>query len=280
MNKSQLNLSSILGILVAVVFFWVFLFSIWYSNNILNQDKFVATTVSVLQTENVRNAISNEIIDTVKQRRPIIGAISAPLLAKIIAGVMDSDVFVNVDTKIAQQLQLQLTTANPREITIELKPTKDFLSPFIERANPELLDRIPDEIPVIKRNQIPSLYKFGTAITVLGPILLIVGLILLGLIWRKVSDKRNYITVLSLCFASTALLIYFIIPAMGNYLIAQSDSVNISTIINEVYMAFTVPISQFAFNLMIAGIIIALIARFVRREIFRIPNRETTSKVK
>ncbi len=280
MDKDQLNLSKILGLFMSVVFVWIFLFSVWYSNNILNQEKFVATTNQVLQSESTRSAISNEIISVIKQRRPIVGTVSEPLLTNLLTSVLNSDFYSNVTTRVAQQLQLQLTSANPRELGIDLRPTKTLLSPILERTDSDVLERIPDNILVLRRNQIPSLYQFGTIITVLGPVLLIAGLILLALIWRKIQDKRNYITLLSLCFAASGLLIYFLIPALGNYLTAQSNSVNISTIINEVYTAFTAPISSFAFNVMIVGVVIALVARFVRREIFKLPQKNSTSRAK
>ncbi len=276
MNKSQFSFASILGLIVSVVFIWIFLFSIWYSNNILNQEVFVSKTTQVLQSEAVRNSISNEVVARVKLKMPIVGSISEPLLTKVLVGVLDSQMFTNVTTKMAQELHLQLTSANPRELSLELKPAKTLLSPIIERTDSDLLKNIPDQIVVIRKNQIPSLYKFGTFLTLAGPILLIAALIIFAFIWRKINDKRNYIAILSLIFAASGLFVYFLIPAVGNYLTAQADSVNIATIINEIYLTFTASISQFAFNILIGGIIIALVAKFVRRELFRLPERNTS----
>ena len=280
MEKSQFNFSKILGLIVSVVLIWTFLFSVWYSNNILNQEKFVATTNQVLQSEATRNAISNEIISVVKQRRPIVGTISEPLLTNILAGILNSDFYSNVTTKIAQQLQLQLTSANPRELGLDLRPTKNLLSPLLERADSDLLNRIPDNILILRKNQIPSLYQFGTSLTIFGPIALIIALILLVLIWRMVIDKRSYIVNLSLAFAGSGLLVYFLVPAIGSYIGSQTDSINISTIINEIYATFTAPISQLAIYVLFGGLIIALAAKFVRREIFRLPSRNNTPRAK
>lgn len=277
MNKKEINFAKVLGLFISVVFIWVFLFSSWYSSNILNQEKFVTTTTQVLESESVRNAISSQIVDTIKSRRPIIGSFTAPILTKIIAGIMDSNFYSNVNTKLAQELHLQLTSANPRELTIELKPTKDFLEPILVRMDSELLKSIPDKLVVIRKSQIPSLYKFGSALTMLGPVLLIMALIVLGYLWVKINDKRSYIVIVSLSFAAIALLVYFLILTLGNLITAQADSVNIATIINEVYMAFTYSISQFAFQAMLAGFIIALAARFLKREFFQLPNKKNNS---
>ncbi len=276
MNNKELNFAKILGLFVSVVFIWVFLFSSWYSNNILNQEKFVSTTTQVLESENVRNSISNEIVDTVKARRPIIGSFTAPLLTKIIAGIMDSNLYANVNTRLAQELHLQLTSANPRELTVELKPTKELLTPLFERTDSELLNSIPDKMVVIRRGEIPSLYKFGTTLTMLGPILLITALVMFGFLWVKIADKRNYIVIVSLSFAATALLIYFMIPTIGNIATAQASSANISMIINEVYVAFTYMIANFAFKVLVASVLIAIAARFLRRELFQIPQRNSS----
>lgn len=273
MSKSEFSLASILGIIVSVVFIWVFLFSVWYSNNILNQDKFVETTNTVLQSESTRSAISSEVISIIKARRPIIGTISEPLLSNLLTSVMSSELYSNVTVRMSRQLQLQLTSANPRELQVELSPAKALLNPIFERTDSDLLERIPDNIVVLRKNQIPSLYKFGTYLTVSGPILLVIGLIMLGIIWRRISNKREYIVILSLTFAASGLLIYFLVPAIGNYIVAQTDSVNIATILNEIYSAFTAPISQFASYVLMGGVVIALIAKFVRRELFKLPER-------
>jgi hypothetical protein len=278
MDKSSFNLSSIIGIIISVVFVWVFLFSIWYSNNILNQEKFVSTTNQVLQSEATRSALSNEIITVVKTRMPIIGTISEPLLANLLTSVMSTDLYTNATTRFSQQLQLQLTSANPRELQLDLNPAKSLLGPLFERTESDLLERIPNNIVVLRKNQIPSLYEFGTLITIAGPILFIAALIILGLIWRKITDKRNFTVILSLTFAASGLLVYFLVPALGNYVVAQTDSVNIATILSEVYIAFTSPISQFSFYVLVGGIIVALIAKFVRREIFKLPERTSSSK--
>ena len=275
MSKSDFSLASILGIIVSAFFIWVFLFSVWYSNNILNQDKFIEITNKVLQSESTRSAISNEVISIIKARRPIVGTISEPLLSNLLTSVMSSELYSNVTVRMSRQLQLQLTSANPRELQVELSPAKTLLNPIFERADSDLLERVPDNIVVLRKNQIPSLYKFGTYLTVSGPILLVIGLIMLGLIWRRISDKREYIVILSLTFAASGLLVYFLVPAVGNYVVAQTDSVNIATILNEVYTAFTAPISQFSSYVIVGGVLIALIAKFVRRELFKLPERST-----
>jgi hypothetical protein len=272
--------SKVLGLVLSVFFIWVFMFSVWYSNNILNQENFVATTTQVMNSETVRNAISNQIVETVKIRRPIIGSFTAPILTKVIAGVMDSNLYASINTKVAQELHLQLTSANPRELGIELKPMKDFLTPLFEKTDSDLLKSIPDNIIVIRKNQIPSLYQFGTILTLLGPILLIAAIFIMVIIWRKISDKRNYIAILSLCFAASGLLVYFLVPTLGNYLTAQADSVNVATIINEIYVAFTASISQFAINMLMGGLVVAVMAKFLKRELIRFPQKDSANKAK
>lgn len=278
MDKVEFNLSKVFGIIISVLFVWIFVFSVWYSNNILNQEKFVTTTSQILQSESTRNAISNEVVTVIKVRNPIIGTISEPLLINLLTSVMDSELYTNVTTRMAKQLQLQLTSANPRELQVDLSPAKMVLNPLFKRADSDLLNRIPDNIVVIRKNQIPSLYKFGTFLTISGPILLIVALVILGLIWKKILNKRNYIVVLSLTFAASGLLVYFLVPAVGNYIVAQTDSSNIALIINNIYAAFTSPISQFSTYVLVGGIIVALIARFLRKDLFKLPEKKSNTK--
>ena len=66
MNKSGFNLPSIVGLTLGILFFWIFAFNIWFSNNILDRENFVNTTTQVLTTEASRNAIANEVVEQSK----------------------------------------------------------------------------------------------------------------------------------------------------------------------------------------------------------------------
>ncbi len=268
------SLLSLLGIIISVLFLWIFFFSVWYSNNITNKQNFVNKTTQVLQSETVRTAISNEIIDTIKQKRPLIGTLSAPVLSNVITGVLDTDLFANIYRRMAGELHLQLTSKNPRPLIIDVAQAKEFIAPLIVNRDATLIDSFPNQIVIIGKNQIPSLYLFGTYLGILGPLLLIAGLVMLGFTWYKSRDKRSFFIKLFLTISAYGVLIYFLIPTVGNYLVSNFQSINLAIIVNEVFNAFTDPIVNFSMGTIIVGFVGAVICFFLKKEHLKIKRKK------
>lgn len=273
-SKTQKNILSLVGIIISVLFIWVFLFSVWYSNNINNKNNFVNHVTGVLETETVRTAISNEIIDIVKQRRPLVGEIAAPVLSNVITGVLDTNMFAGVYSRMAGELHLQLTTKNPRPLIIDVKPAKQFIEPLISSQDDSILNSFPDQIVIIQKNQIPSLYLLGPYLGILGPASLITAFVILGLIWVKTQNKRAFFIKLFLTIAAYGVLVYFLIPTIGTYLISQFQSVNLSIIVSQVYASFTDPIVKTAMASVAIGILGAICSKWLSRDILRYFKRK------
>jgi hypothetical protein len=271
MNKTIIN---IFGIILSVAFIWIFIFFIWYSQNIVNKNNFVNKTTSVLQTEVVRDAISNEIIDIVKQKRPVIGTLSAPVLSNVITGVLDTNLFANVYSRLAGELHLQLTTKNPRPLEIDVEQTKQFIAPLISSQDSTILNDFPNKIVIVKKNQIPSLYHFGTYLGILGPILLIVAILILGSMYIKARNKRNYLSKLFIVVVAFGVLIYFFIPTLGTYIGSNFNSVNISIIVNEVYTAFTKPLVNASIISVVVGSVGFIFAKFIKKEVLHLHKKK------
>ena len=272
--KLKLSIKSILGVVLAVIFFWVFAISIWFTNNILDRDTFVNKTTAVLETEQSRTAISNEIVGRIRQNRPIIGTITAPILSKIIVGVLDTDIFDTIYTRMAQELHLQLTTRNPRPLTIDVKDTAEFIRPLVEERNPDLIDSLPDQIVIIKENQIPSIYRFGTVLTITGPVLLIAGLVILILVFRSASSKRSFVTVLGLSLAASGFLVYYLVPAIGSSVSSLASSTNSAVIIDSLYRSFTDPLVRLSTTVLVLGSLTTVAGLFLRKDLLKLPRRK------
>ncbi len=272
MNKPEITLSRLLGFILSVAFIWIFFFSVWYSTNIQNQENFVTTATQVLSSESVRDSVSMELVERIKEKHPIIGTVTAPLLSKVISGVLASDLFSKVYVNAATELHTQLTTKDPKPLTLEIKPTKQVISLLTQKQNPELLDKLPDNLILLERNKIPSLYKVGTLINVAGPVLLIAALITLFYLWRGISKKRTFIVVLSLVFAASGFIVYTLVPAIGGYLQASANSANVANIIYQVYAAFTHRISEVALNVLFFGLLVAFLAKFLKRGVLQLPK--------
>lgn len=274
MSKAGFSAGSILSLVLAVFFFWIFFLSLWFSNNISDRDSFVNKTVSVFESEQVRNAISTELVDKIRERRPIIGAVTAPILSKIIVGILDTDLFDTIYRRMSEELHLQITTRNPRPLTIEVRETAEFIRPLVERQNPELIDNLPERLIIIGENQIPSLYGVGSILPILGPILLIAGIVILLLVWRKSGNKRRYFTILGLVVSASGFLFYFMIPAVGTHLVSNTQNTNTAVVIDSLFKTFTAPLVQLCVAAFIIGLFISLASLVFKKDFLKLPNRK------
>lgn len=274
MNNKSISLGSIIGLIVAVIFFWVFAINIWFSNTILDRENFVNTTTQVLTTEASRNAIAEEVVTIVQKNAPIIGTITSPIITKIVVGVLDTNLFLTIYTKLSEEIYFQLTTPNPSALEIELGEVASFIGPLILDQNPEFLNNFPNKITIIGKNEIPSLYKFSNYLSILGPILFISGLAIVGLIWRRSIDKRNYFISLGLITATSGFLVFALIPVVGNLITSGLSSPNSIFIITSLYSTFTKTLVDFSVAVLVIGLFSAFAAKFVRRSVFRLPVKK------
>lgn len=272
MSKSDFSIGNVLGLGIAVFLFWVFAFNIWFSNTILNQENFVDTTAQVLTSEPTRNALASEVVVVTQEKFPIIGTAAAPLIEKVVVGVLDTDLFSNIFRKLSEEMYYQLTTASPRALELNVGQATSLIKPFIDDQNAELFDSIPAKITLIKANEIPSLYNFSQALAIAGPLSLIIGLVLVGLYWTRISNKRHYFVIVGLLSAMSGFLVFSLIPVIGNYLTSSVSSTNGIFILTELYNAFTVELVNFSLAVLILGLFIAFIARFIKKSVFKLPE--------
>lgn len=278
MNKSDFSIGKILGISFAVLFFWIFVFNIWFSNTIFNRDNFVNTTTQVLTSESSRNAISAEVVELTQESFPIIGTAAAPLIEKVVGGVLATDLFTNIFTKLSEEIYYQLTTESPKPLELAIGQVLNLIKPFLDDQNSELFDQIPSKVTIIGANEIPSLYNFSQVLAILGPLSLIAGLAIVGLLWMRILDKRHYFIIIGLAVATSGFLVFSLIPILGNFITSGISSANGIFIINELYNAFTKNLVDFSLLVLILGLLTAFVAKFVKRDLFKLPDRSSKSK--
>jgi len=248
---------------------------IWFSNNILNREVFVSTTTQVLTSETSRNAISNEVVTLTQDSFPIIGTAAAPIIEKVVVGVLDTELFTNIFTKLSEEIYFQLTSPTPRPLEIKIGEILSFIQPFIEDQNPELFENIPTKITLIGPNEIPSLNSFATSLAILGPLSLIGGLVIVGGLWMRITEKRHYFISIGLVIAASGFLVASLIPVVGNILTAKLSSPNGVIIMTELYKTFTATLVDVSLAVMILGLVVAFFAKFIKRDIFKLPQKKT-----
>ncbi len=240
----------LLLLLVAVVFAWFSITSAWITRTIFNQQVFVSTVTAALQTPESRQAISESVVNRVLADYPIIRRAVGPTLVNTVSGVLASPQFQPVYEKAAQQVFIQMTTANPQEVSLDIKSATDFAAPIIDRLDPQLgarLANVPDKIVIIGKGEIPSIYDFGAKISFWGPVLGLVSIIIFGfLMWKaKGMEMRVKLVVwTAVYFAAIAFLIYFLIPSLEMRVMAQISNQAAVTVISQLFETMTASFIQ------------------------------------
>lgn len=273
MKNTGFSIGSIIGLSLAVILFWIFAFNIWFSNTILNQENFVNTTTQVITTEESRNAIASEVVEITQENFPIIGSVTAPLIQKVVVGILDTELFTTIFEKLSEEIYFQLTNPNPKPLEINIGGAISLIEPFLDDQDTELFANIPDKITLIGENEIPNISQFANTLAIIGPISLIAGLILIGLIWRMITNKRNYFIAVGLISAASGFLVFSLIPVIGNYIASGVTSANGLYIINELYAAFTQKLVDLSLAVLVIGLFTALIAKYVKRSALRLPQK-------
>lgn len=276
MKREDFSLANVLGLIFAVLLFWVFAFNIWFSNTILNQENFVNTTTSVLTSEASRNAIASDVVEVTQDNFPIIGTVTAPIIEKVVVGLLDTDLFSKIFTNLSEEVYFQLTTSNPKALEINIGGIIALIQPFLQEQDQELISNIPQKITLIGENEIPNISSFANTLALVGPVSLIVALLITGLVWRAFSNKRNYFIVLGLVGAASGFLVYSIIPVVGNYMMSGISSSNGIYIATSLYNAFTTDLVDFSLAILLAGLFTAFVAKFVKRSAFKLPDFSNT----
>lgn len=273
MKNTGFSIGSIIGLSLAVILFWIFAFNIWFSNTILNQENFVNTTTQVITTEESRNAIASEVVEITQENFPIIGSVTAPLIQKVVVGILDTELFTTIFEKLSEEIYFQLTNPNPKPLEINIGGAISLIEPFLDDQDTELFANIPNKITLIGENEIPNISQFANTLAIIGPISLIAGLILIGLIWRMITNKRNYFIAVGLISAASGFLVFSLIPVIGNYIASGVTSANGLYIINELYAAFTQKLVDLSLAVLVIGLFTALIAKYVKRSALRLPQK-------
>lgn len=262
-------------VFVGVVLVWFAIVSTWITRNIFNQEVFVTAVSAALQSDQSRQVISETVVNRALEGRPLIKRAVGPTLTNTVSGILSSSQFQPVYDRAAQQVFIQLTTANPKPVEIDFQNAFTFVMPILEKLSPDIASRVenlPEKIVIIKPGQIPSIYSYGSFLSFFGPIFGVGGLILIGLmLWRvKVKAERLKLLVWTgVFFAGAAFVLNLMVPSLEMWMMAKISSEVVVTIVSQVFqslIASFVVLTEIGIGLgLIVAIASFLFLKFSRR---------------
>lgn len=240
--------------------------SYWLSANIYDADKFVETTVGVIQKEEVRTAIANEMVDQVLEGNPFFHVYFSEPVVSAISGFIGSSEVTPIFEKMAYRVHTLLTSPEPQGVSIDLSGLKanvellsTVLSAVTEAGIPEL--EIPDEIVIIEKGSVPSVYRPTIGFVSFGPFALLLAIIItvLMVIAVEAKERARVIEILGITIALGGIVFSGLIPSFQPMVITQFASPNTRFIAQEVYNIFSQDLIIRTSYVILVGVVIFII---------------------
>lgn len=246
--------------IVAVLFVLTMNFSLWLNGTIFDRENFSKITVDTIQQSEVTDAISAELVDTALQNRPLVKNLVGDTVQSAISGLLASERLQPVLEKLADRFNVLLTSKTPQEVVIDTTGVKTFIKPLAnainEQSGGQISDaNLPDEVVLVQKGEIPSIYSWGVVMIWLGPILGFIGIgIFVALIWAAGAQYRQRslkITGISLIVSS--LLFIILVGSTKSSILASVTNSNAKVIADNLFSAYTNSLTNRTWILAIIG---------------------------
>lgn len=241
--KPALSRSLILVTIIAGFLLVIANSALWVNRTLFNDEVFTTITKQSLLSESSRNALAEEIVDTVLENRPLVKNIAGDTITKLISGLLNSSQAESGLKIVISSVHLAITSENPKNIEYDLVGIKNLIDRIVtvvgDEPDTSSINKIPDKIVILDVSKLPKLYVYGTIFLWVAPIALIGAVILLArphIIRRRLDAKILTFQGFAIIGASvTALLVG---PLFRPPLLAQIPDSDLRVVVDNVYNAF------------------------------------------
>lgn len=242
----QMSLKVVIPLsILAVILLLVFSFSYWLNANIFNKQNFINKTVDVIERQEVRNAISAEIVDQAFADLPLIRETVGDFAQSSIAGLLGSRAVQPVLRAAAGGINNLITSPNPKAVTIDTSGVSRFIIPIATAVNKQLgtqinTGNIPKSLTLLEKGQIPSIYSWGIVLLWVGPIAGIIGLgLIIAMIWMaKPERRRSVLKAIGMTLVIGGIITNILMSMLESPILAGIQSENIRVVASNIYRSF------------------------------------------
>jgi hypothetical protein len=244
---------------VLSVFFIIFaIFSLWLARDIYDTSNFTALSVKAFEDPEVRAAIASETVDRALQDRPIIRQVAGDYLESFVAGMLANERMKNLFERTAERLHDYVLNNNKQDITLETGAIGSAIKPIISLVSPNLSEQLTNDIPssvtLLNSNAFPNINKWVGWIVATGPILGLIGLVLLIVVYFYEKNLKLSLKRTGIYLAIGSIVFMLIVPYFRLLLSSRVTNQNRTTIVLTTYDTFTRNLLEY---LLIAALIAA-----------------------
>ena len=224
----------------------------WYKNYIYNVEAFADRVVETVQTEEVRNAIAEEIVADTLSETPLLKELLGDFASSAISGLLGSSQFEPVIDKTARKFHQIVIAEEPEDITLDITPIVSISSALLAVTSitdlevpgdvQESLDEISGmdtEIVLVEAKEIPSMYNITYTMAWLGPLAGLFGILLIIYALWATEDKVQTIVNFGVFLAAGVLLSLLAIPYFQSIIATSTADPLTRVIVDTVFELFT-----------------------------------------
>jgi hypothetical protein len=271
--KPLSNTGSYLLITIASLMIFVASTALWFTNTIGNQERFVELTVEVFSKPEVREAVSNQVIDEVFEGQPLLKNIATDVVKPAVAGLLDSNQLRTLITDAAGSFYELAVASSPQDVTLDITPLKVVIEVLTRITDSQFnAENIPNQITLIEGSAIPDIHSMVYTMTWLGPLAGFLGIVIYLIVTYLSTDRFLQIQRIGVVLVFGTFIYLLLIPYLGNVLVAQTSGIYSKTVIGEIYAVFTGDLVQMLRTLMLVSALLFATGFIVRR--YGLPKRQ------
>ena len=251
-------------------------FALWLNRAVYDSENFSRSTVTVIQKPAVRNAVSGEIVDRIIEELPeginIPEGVVAGPARSVVSSLLADPSFRPVLEKLATQLDKAITADEPTAIRLDTRDIKAEAKPLVNTINAQLntnvqVTDLPDSFVLIKKGLIPSISSWGIVLLWLGPILGVIGaVIVVAMLLLATAETRPMVLkVLGLTLAVGSVLFIALIGLMRSPVVASVEGANAKVIAGNLFSTLTSSLASQTWVLAGIGLVLAAVGYLLPR---------------
>ena len=266
----------ILSVIVSV-FLVLTSIGLWLERQIFNEERFKNTAVGVIKTDQVREAIADEIIIIVIGDFPELKNLATEFVQPTLAELLNSDFISLAIEEVAGEIQVALTSSEPQAVAIDVSgitgPLKTAVG-FIPNLSSEVENAVkdlPSSIELIEKGGIPSIFTIGLILMWVGRLAGVSALVIFGImVWKAIANRQSQILrTLGIYISIGAAVFLVLIWAISSPILSTIGSGNIRVIVTNVFEAFLGILLNQTYVIVVGGLIIigaSYLLRFWRED--------------
>jgi len=273
MSKKMIIVLSV----VVSVFLLLTSVGLWLERQIFNEERFKETAAGVIKTEQVREAIADEIIVIVTGDFPELKDLATEFVQPTLAELLNSDFIASAVEEVAGEIQVALTSSEPQAVAIDISgitgPLKTAVG-FIPNLSSEVENAVkdlPSSIVLIEKGGIPSIFTIGLILMWLGRLTGVAALVIfIVMVWKAIVNRQSQILrTLGIYISIGAAIFLVLVWAFSSPFLSTIGSGNIRVIVSNIFEAFIRILINQTWAILVVGLFIigaSYLLRFWRED--------------